>query len=115
MRPPIEFMTENGYTIVRRSETEPWQSDSTEGCHFLVRDPNGHECAVTVAFNTEVILLIQKQKATPISSDSPFWADCAERHLATYLWQADNCPPDGWLVIDSLPPEDLMRAAAWNY
>lgn len=111
---PVEFRTENGFAILRRCELDPAVVDSTAGCHFLVRDPTAREFAVTVVYNTETIELIQKQTARLVSSSVSFWLECAERTLARYLWQTDNPPPDGWLVIHALPPTDLMLAASWN-
>lgn len=113
-RAPVEFTTENGFSIVRKCELEPALMDSPSGCHFLVRDPAAREFEVTVVFNTEMIELIQKQRAHGLSSGCSFWLECAERTLGRYLWQADNPPPDGWLVIDWLPAVDLMLAASWE-
>jgi len=112
-RLPVELTTENGFTIVRRCEIDPATVDSTAGCHFLVRDPAGTEVEVTVVFNTEMVELIQKQRATPFSSTCLFWLECAERALARHLWQTDNTPPDGWLVVFWLSPADLILAASW--
>ena len=111
---PIEVLTENGYTIVRKSDLEVSISDSARDCRFLLRDPNNHEREIKVAFNENTIALVNELRPTPLRAESTFWVCCAEQHLATYVWQMDEAPADGLLVIDSLPPEDLQLACAWS-
>ncbi|HVS83593.1 MAG TPA: hypothetical protein VHE60_17820 [Pyrinomonadaceae bacterium] len=113
-RTPIEVLTENGYTIVRKSDLEPTLADSARDCRFLVRDSDNHEREVKVEFNENTIALVNELRPTPLRSESTFWICCAEQHLATYLWQMDEEPPDGSLVIDSLSPEDLRLACTWS-
>ena len=111
---PIEVLTENGYTIVRKSDLEPTLTDSARDCRFLVRRSHEHEREVKVEFNENTIALVNELRPTPLRAASTFWVCCAEQHLATYLWQMDEEPPDGSLVIDSLPPEDLKLACTWS-
>ena len=113
-RAPIDVLTENGYTIVRKSDLDPTVLDSARDCRFLVRDSNNDEREIKVAFNETTIALVNELRPTPLRAESSFWVCCAEQHLATYLWQMDEDPADGSLVIDSLPPEDLKLASTWS-
>ena len=99
--PTIKVMTENGFCIERVCEREG-SNDSASACHFVVRGPNDEERRLIVAFAEAAIGLIQRvQGSNSLSLTSPFWTCVAESHLATYLWEKDNYPPDGRLTIDS--------------
>jgi hypothetical protein len=113
--PPIKFVTENGFTIERVCETEASATDSASGCHFVVRGSNDEERRVTVAFSEAAILLVQSsQRSIPLSLNSPFWLRCAERDLATYLWEKNSYPPAGRLTVDRLSDENLRLAIQFN-
>ena len=111
---PIEVLTENGYTLVRKADLDPTFTDSARDCRFLVRRADEQQREVKVEFNENTIALVNELRPTPLRPVSTFWVCCAEQHLATYLWQMDEDPPDESLVIDSLPPEDLKLACDWS-
>jgi hypothetical protein len=110
LSPTIKFVTENGFTIERDCEREESPSDSASSCHFVVGGPDDEERRVTVVFVEEAIRQVQRQRSIPLGLNSPFWLGCAERHLATYLWEKNDCPPVGRLTIDKLSAENLYVA-----
>lgn len=112
--PPIEFVTDNGFSIARLSELQPSTADSENGCWFLVRQPDGEESQVSVAFKTPVVAQIQSQRKIHLSDTSDFWLTLAEEHLGTYLWKNNHIPADGHLVISRLSGHDLALAARWR-
>lgn len=113
--PTIKFVTENGFTIERICEREGSTPDSASGCHFAVRGPNEEEHLVTVVFGEAAIRLVQSlQPSSPLSLNSPFWLRFAESHLATYLWEKNDYPPGGRLMLDQLSEENLRLATRSN-
>ena len=109
--PTIKVVTENGFTIERVCETEDSTTDSASGCHFVVRGPKDEERLVIVAFGEPAIGLVQSlQESSPLPLLSPFWLHFAEIHLALYLWEKNEYPPDGQLMIERLSEEDLRLA-----
>jgi hypothetical protein len=108
--PTIKFVTENGFAIERVCEGGSFTTDSASECHFVVYGSKGEERWVTVAFAEAAIRRIQSLRLIPLPANSPFWLRCAERHLATYLWEMNNYPPAGSLRIDQLSDENLRLA-----
>lgn len=100
--PTIKFVTENGFMIERVCERQELTTDSPSGCHFVVRGPDDKERRVIVVFGEAAIRLVQSSRSTPLPLNSPFWLCCAERQLATYLWEKNDYPPAGRLTIDQL-------------
>ncbi len=112
-QPPVEFVTENGFSIVRLCEVDPSTRDTAVECRFVVRNPEGWEHQVTVEFDEDLIALIQQRRHRPLSLSSSFWLECAERQLATYLWQSDSCPPGGRLILSELSSDYFLLARHW--
>jgi hypothetical protein len=111
---PIKYITENGFSIVRRSEIDRSVIDTPKECHFLVQHENGAEREVKVGFAEHLITTLQIRKRIPFSETSPFWVVCAESCLANYLWEKTEYPLDGRLNIDELSPDELMLALHWR-
>ena len=111
---PIEFLTENGFSILRLSDTD--KSIPVVGAthEFLVRDPHGYELHITVEISGDVIAEIAMRCRDRITNESSYWINLAERHLATYLWENDDYPPDAALIIEQLTIEDLDLARRWD-
>jgi hypothetical protein len=108
---PIKVVTENGFAIMRACERQSSKTDSASGCYFIVRGPNEEEHYVTVVFREEPIGLIRSlQRSNRLPFDSPFWLQCAESHLANYLWETNDYPPQTGLTIDRLSDENLRLA-----
>jgi hypothetical protein len=112
--PPIEYLTENGFSIIRLCEIDKSISGTGTNHQFLVRDPNGYELQITVDVSASAIDQIGRRSRGRISNDSSFWISCAERHLATYLWENDDYPPDAKLTVNQLTLDDLDLAIRWD-
>jgi hypothetical protein len=111
---PIEFQTDNGFSIVRLSDIT--DSIPRRGLvhQFLVRDPDGFELEVTVEINQTLAEALAWRSRGRLSGDSSYWLCCAERHLAEYLLDNEDYPPDGKLTVDEPILEDLNLAPRWG-
>jgi len=99
--PTIKVVTENGFSIERTCEREESKTDSASACHFVVTGPNLEDRRVIVTFSQKAVRLVQSsQGPTELALSSAFWLLCAECHLAKYLWEKNDCPPDGRLLVD---------------
>jgi len=112
--PPIKYLTENGFSIVRRSEIDPSVIDTPGECRFLVQHENGIEHEIKVGFDENLIARLRIRRRTPLPATSKFWLVCAESCLANYLWEKNEFPPNGRLIIDELTPDELMLALHWR-
>jgi hypothetical protein len=111
---PIQYVTENGFSIIRLCEIDGSVIDTARECHFLVRSERGREREVTVRFEESLIAQIQRQRRTHLSETSVLWLVCAERCLATYLWENDDYPRGGQLTISKLFVDELLLASHWS-
>ena len=111
---PIEFLTENGFSIVRRWEADGRPQPIDGRFSFLVRNPQDLESEVTVEVAEECLqtMPLHARERVPISSS--FWISCAENHLAEYLWQHDAFPIDNALMVDCLSPAEIISATRWK-
>ena len=111
---PIKYLTENGFTIIRLADLD--ESITAEGTRhsFVVHDPNGYELGVTVDISDSAVAEIIGLSRGRLSLDSSYWIYCAERHLAAYLWENDDFPADGMLMVEVLTPDDLDLARRWS-
>ena len=110
---PVEFITENGFSIVRLCELDPSVQDAANDCRFVVRNPNGWERHITVEFDEQLVELIQQRRRSPLSISSSFWLECGERELATYLNKNNAYPGYGRLILSSLASDALLLATYW--
>ena len=111
---PIELITENGFSIVRASELDGARPSIAGKYDFVVRDEQGNELEITVEIDGRVVIEVTLRSRRRISSQSSYWICCAERHLATYLWENDDYPPDGRLTVTELSLDDLNLAPRWG-
>jgi len=111
---PIEFLTENGFSILRRWEIDRVPPPPTGSYPFLVRDPHNSDQEVDVEIADYVLEQLAIRDRIRILLCSSFWICCAERHLAAYLWERDECPPGNKLVVQLLDPEEVILAARWE-
>lgn len=111
---PIKYLTENGFSIVRLSETDASVNDSPGDCRFLVSRDDGHERLIQVGFDDDLVTSLLLRRRVPLSESSLFWLVCAESCLARYLWEQDAFPPDARLRISDLSPDELMLALHWR-
>ena len=111
---PIEFLTENDFSIIRLSDLN--KSITTAGTthEFLVRDPHGYELQITVQISSGPVAEIAHRCRGRISRESSYWISLAERHLANYLWENDDYPPNARLAVDELTIDDIDLARRWD-
>src|SRR5690242_19249564 len=84
-RRPIEFLTENGFSIVRRWEADGDPAPVDGQFAFLVRNPQDLESEVTVEVDGEFVQTMPPHARERVPLSSSFWISCAENHLAEYL------------------------------
>lgn len=111
---PIEFLTENGFSIER-----PWETNGsplpTDGkCRFLVSDPQAKQREVKVEISLGLLLDTSFHTRGRIEPTSSFWICCAERHLADYVWEHDAFPDSDRLLVETLNPEEVILATRWE-
>jgi hypothetical protein len=111
---PIELLTENGFSILRLWEIDRVPPPMAGNYHFLVRNPQSLEREIIVEIAADAVVQIGRQTRGRILPCSSFWICCAERHLATYLWENDDYPLGDGLWVKELDPEDCMTAIRWQ-
>ncbi|HKP38146.1 MAG TPA: hypothetical protein VJT71_14910 [Pyrinomonadaceae bacterium] len=111
---PIEFLTENGFSIFRRWEIEGTPAHVEGGYEFLVRDTAGKESVTFVEIADDLFTQIEILTCRRILRTNSFWTSCTERHLASYLAQSNAGPPNGTLRVETLTPDDLNLSIRWE-
>ena len=110
---PIELITENGFSIVRTTKSDG-ASPVADEYLFVVRDQQGDGRQVIVGIDRGAIMEVWLASRGRISSESSYWVACAERHLAEYLWERDDYPPDATLRVELLTLRDLNLVHRWE-
>lgn len=111
---PIEFLTENGFVIVRRWEADGSSAPTNASFCFLVRDPADTEYQVTVEISNQLIKETEFATRRRIQVSSSFWIYCAEGHLADYLEEHEHVPDNNTLTLEILNCEAVMLAFRWE-
>ena len=111
---PIELQTDNGFSISRLWEINRVPPPSDGDYPFKVRNPQSMERVVAVEIADEVVVQIELRTRLRILLSSSFWICCAERHLATYVYENDDYPPGDRLRVEQLGPEECMAAIRWG-
>jgi len=111
---PIELVTENGFSILRLWEISREALLSAGRYTFMVRNTQSSEREITVEIADALVVEIELKTRGRILTGSTYWICCAERHLATYLWESDGYPPGDRLCVERLDPEDVMSAIRWG-
>lgn len=111
---PIELQTENGFVILRSWEVDRSPTPTHGSFCFLVRDPHDTECEVTIEIANRLIIEAAFSTSGRIQVSSSFWICCAERHLADYLTEHDDCPARNQLTVEWLNCEEIMLAIRWE-
>jgi hypothetical protein len=113
-RRPIEYLTENGFSIIRCCDVDPsFLMDGPEH-RFIVRDTDGYELEITVDILPGAVAEVVGRSRGRISPASSYWLACAERHLAEYLWEHDDYPADGTLKVEELTLDDIDLTRRWE-
>src|SRR5262247_4089524 len=111
---PIQYLTENGFSIIRRCDVDgSFPRDGIEHC-FIVRDPDGYELDITVRFDTDAAAEAIARSRRRIGFASSFWVSAAERHLSEYLWKHNDYPPNAELRVEQLTIDDVDLARRWE-
>lgn len=110
----IQFLTENGFVIVR-----PWEANNTMqpgagAFRFRVQDPEGIEREISVGIPNRLQQETALRTCGRIEAASQFWICCAERRLANYLMEHGEFPAGNEMMIESLEREDLLLALRWG-
>ena len=87
---PIQYVTENGFSIIRLCDVSGSVTATSRECRFLVRNERGLEREVTVHFEESLIALIQSRRRSRLLDGSVLWLVCAEQRLAAYLWESGD-------------------------
>ena len=111
---PIEFLTENGFSIIRLCDIDESITAGGTTHSFVVRDPHGYELKVTVDISDSAVAEIISRSSGRLFLNSSYWICCAERHLANYLWENDDYPPEARLEVEMLTLDDLNLARRWE-
>ena len=111
---PIEYWTENGFSIVRLCDINESVTAGGTKHSFVVRDPHGYELEITVDISDAAVAEIISRSSGRLSLISSYWICCAERHLADYLWENDDYPPEARLKVEVLTLDDLNLARRWG-
>lgn len=111
---PIQYLTENGFSIIRLCDVDGAIHNSPSDCGFLVARDEGRGREIHVAFGSQLVAELRGRRRFPLTDDSVFWLVCAESCLATYLWESDDFPSNDHLAIEQLSPEELMLALHWR-
>jgi hypothetical protein len=111
---PIEFQTENGFSILRQWEIDQVPPPATGSYSFLVHNPESQPREIIVRIKDHLVIYIALRTRHRVLARCSFWPACAERHLADYLWENDDYPPDNQIEINCLDPTDIMSALHWE-
>ena len=110
---PIEFITENGYSIVR-----PWESGkapSPTGGRYRFGVSDGFiEREVQVEMSHRVVSEISMRSRGRIGLSNSYCICCAERQLANYVTEHADFPEDDKLIVEQLNHEDILSALRWG-
>jgi len=110
----IQFLTENGFVILRPWETNDAFASNEGAFRFRVQDPEGIEREINVEISNRMLRDTALRTRGRIEASSQFWICCAERRLANYLMEHDEFPPANEMVIDEMDREDILLAIRWG-
>jgi hypothetical protein len=111
---PIEFLTENGYSIYRPWEIGGVTPPANGSFLFLVRSPEGRQRNVLVEIAESLITRMEIHTSGRVQLVSAFWICCGERHLANFLWEQGECPPDDHLIVNHIDPDEMILGTNWD-
>jgi len=110
----IQFLTENGFVIVRPWELNEALTPVDGSFRFRVQDPEGVEREINVRVSDRLLTETARRTRGRIEPANQFWTACAERRLANYLMQHGEFPPAHEMKIETLDREDLLLAIRWE-
>src|SRR4030095_8053177 len=86
-RDSIQFLTENGFVIVRPWEAKDGSASAEGSFQFRVQHPEGIEREISVEISKQLLVGTALRTRGRIEAASQFWICCAERRLANYLME----------------------------
>ena len=111
---PIELLTENDFSIVRAWEAAAKDPPRRGPYRFIVRDPDGYVAEIVVEIERDTIEEISIRSRGRILAENSYWIAFAERHLADYLSEHGDYPPEANLKIVELALNDLDVMLRWS-
>ena len=111
---PIEFLTENGFSILRSWECDHTPAPTNGTYSFLVQNETGRQREIIVTIADKIVADVTSRTKGRINCFSSFWISSAERHLADYLWKQEDYPAGDTLVVEQLDPEEIIAALKWQ-
>ena len=111
---PIQYVTENGFSIIRLCDIDESITAGGTKHSFAVRDPHRYELEITIDISDSAVAEIISRSRGRLSLNSSYWICCAERHLADYLWENGDYPPEARLKVEVLTLNDLNLARHWG-
>ena len=108
--PPIQTITMNGFTIL---DDEIPVLDELQR-RFIVVSPEGEKHDVMVQIEMEPIDYVARMIGRRLPPESSFWTTEARRLLSDFLWNERGVPSTRRLVLSSLDPDKLPKAARWQ-
>jgi hypothetical protein len=102
-------VTPDGFILVGRSRMA-----GTPDHRFRIMDSAGDQQNILVCFGRSLVARVDQQRRAHLWIGSRFWALCATAHLAAYLVDAGDYPPNGQLLIDELSEDEMLLAAYWR-
>lgn len=110
----IQFLTENGFVIVRPWEAKDARSPAEGALRFQVQDPDGIEREISVEISNQLLQETVVRTGGRIKASSQFWICCAERRLSNYLMEHAEFPPANEMILETLDREDVLLAIRWE-
>jgi len=111
---PIEFLTENGFVILRSWEIDRAPAPTNGTFSFVVRSERDPQREIIVTISDKIITDISWRTRGRINCSSSFWISSAERHLAAYLWEQEDFPEGNRLTVRQLDPDEIISALNWR-
>jgi len=109
-QPLIQTVTMNGFTIL---DDEIPVLDELQR-RFIVVSPDGERYDVMVQIEMEPIDYVARMIGRRLPPESSFWTTEARRLLSDFLWNERGVPSTRRLVLSSLDPDKLPKAARWQ-
>ena len=109
--PLIQTITMNGFTILDDEESPVLDAVQRR---FIVVSPEGEKHDVVVQIEQEPIEYVERMTGRRLPPESSFWTAEARRLLSDFLWNERGVPSTRRLVLSSLDPDKLPKAARWQ-
>src|SRR5260370_42714422 len=82
---PIQYVTENGFSIIRLCDIDESITAGGTKHSFAVRDPHRYELEITIDHSDSAVAAILSRSRGRMSLSSSFWICSAERLIVNIL------------------------------